>query len=164
MVKILEDEACPCGSGRLYQDCHIALRMPATSPPATEKINCIVIPEPFPNSRQVSKRVGSNKGPFWIGQNNAPSYHCGKCETTLVTGMPFYFIKDAVFCCPECSSYNEIPLQPAIPLSDRPLPVTNRNSPCPCGSGRKYKHCHGVVTLANDAQSPPKLKVSVSER
>ena len=21
----------------------------------------------------------------------------------------------------------------------------NRNSPCPCGSGRKYKHCHGAV-------------------
>ncbi len=22
---------------------------------------------------------------------------------------------------------------------------TSRNSPCPCGSGKKYKHCHGVV-------------------
>ena len=21
----------------------------------------------------------------------------------------------------------------------------NRNAPCPCGSGRKYKHCHGAV-------------------
>ena len=21
----------------------------------------------------------------------------------------------------------------------------SRNAPCPCGSGRKYKHCHGVV-------------------
>ncbi len=20
---------------------------------------------------------------------------------------------------------------------------TGRNQPCPCGSGRKYKHCHG---------------------
>ncbi|RYD89542.1 MAG: hypothetical protein EOP61_31435, partial [Sphingomonadales bacterium] len=20
-----------------------------------------------------------------------------------------------------------------------------RNSPCPCGSGRKYKHCHGAL-------------------
>jgi preprotein translocase subunit SecA len=24
----------------------------------------------------------------------------------------------------------------------------NRNSPCPCGSGRKYKHCHGNVAVA----------------
>jgi preprotein translocase subunit SecA len=23
--------------------------------------------------------------------------------------------------------------------------VVSRNSPCPCGSGRKYKHCHGAV-------------------
>ena len=21
----------------------------------------------------------------------------------------------------------------------------SRNSPCPCGSGRKYKHCHGAM-------------------
>ena len=21
----------------------------------------------------------------------------------------------------------------------------NRNAPCPCGSGNKYKHCHGAV-------------------
>ena len=21
---------------------------------------------------------------------------------------------------------------------------TGRNQPCPCGSGRKYKHCHGA--------------------
>ncbi len=25
------------------------------------------------------------------------------------------------------------------------LPVVSRNAPCPCGSGRKYKHCHGVA-------------------
>ena len=24
--------------------------------------------------------------------------------------------------------------------------VVNRNAPCPCGSGRKYKHCHGALT------------------
>jgi len=21
-----------------------------------------------------------------------------------------------------------------------------RNDPCPCGSGKKYKHCHGKLT------------------
>jgi len=21
-----------------------------------------------------------------------------------------------------------------------------RNEPCPCGSGKKYKHCHGAVS------------------
>jgi preprotein translocase subunit SecA len=24
----------------------------------------------------------------------------------------------------------------------------SRNAPCPCGSGRKYKHCHGVIGAA----------------
>ncbi|MGB1553425.1 MAG: SEC-C metal-binding domain-containing protein, partial [Candidatus Puniceispirillaceae bacterium] len=27
-------------------------------------------------------------------------------------------------------------------------PIDNkvpRNAPCPCGSGRKYKHCHGKL-------------------
>ena len=23
--------------------------------------------------------------------------------------------------------------------------VVSRNAPCPCGSGRKYKHCHGTL-------------------
>jgi preprotein translocase subunit SecA len=25
------------------------------------------------------------------------------------------------------------------------LPRVGRNDPCPCGSGRKYKHCHGKL-------------------
>ncbi len=24
----------------------------------------------------------------------------------------------------------------------------NRNGPCPCGSGKRYKHCHGTVAPA----------------
>ncbi len=23
---------------------------------------------------------------------------------------------------------------------------TGRNAPCPCGSGKKYKHCHGRLS------------------
>jgi preprotein translocase subunit SecA len=26
------------------------------------------------------------------------------------------------------------------------LPRVGRNEPCPCGSGKKYKHCHGQLT------------------
>ncbi|HHW4680106.1 MAG TPA: preprotein translocase subunit SecA [Xylella taiwanensis] len=28
----------------------------------------------------------------------------------------------------------------------RDTPKVGRNDPCPCGSGKKYKHCHGLVT------------------
>jgi preprotein translocase subunit SecA len=24
-------------------------------------------------------------------------------------------------------------------------PTVRRNAPCPCGSGRRYKHCHGAT-------------------
>ncbi|MEO6359741.1 MAG: preprotein translocase subunit SecA [Sphingomicrobium sp.] len=37
--------------------------------------------------------------------------------------------------------------RPSYPASDGeavPAP-TSRNSPCPCGSGQKYKHCHGQI-------------------
>jgi preprotein translocase subunit SecA len=26
----------------------------------------------------------------------------------------------------------------------RDMPKVGRNDPCPCGSGKKYKHCHGA--------------------
>jgi uncharacterized protein YecA (UPF0149 family) len=29
--------------------------------------------------------------------------------------------------------------------SQMPAQKTGRNDPCPCGSGKKYKKCHGVV-------------------
>ena len=40
-----------------------------------------------------------------------------------------------------------IPTQRATPRGDDPFagnPDIRRNDPCPCGSGQKYKHCHGA--------------------
>lgn len=41
------------------------------------------------------------------------------------------------------------PSQPTAPDFDPANPQTwgkvARNAPCPCGSGKKYKHCHGAV-------------------
>ena len=35
----------------------------------------------------------------------------------------------------------------ALPVSALPegFERTGRNAPCPCGSGRKFKHCHGAL-------------------
>jgi uncharacterized protein len=30
------------------------------------------------------------------------------------------------------------------PATRRVLPTPGRNDPCPCGSGKKYKKCHGA--------------------
>jgi preprotein translocase subunit SecA len=35
--------------------------------------------------------------------------------------------------------------QPVDPNNPRTWDKTQRNAPCPCGSGRKYKHCHGAL-------------------
>ncbi|MFV0302606.1 MAG: SEC-C metal-binding domain-containing protein, partial [Paracoccus sp. (in: a-proteobacteria)] len=38
---------------------------------------------------------------------------------------------------------------PLVPGFDEADPATwgnpSRNDPCPCGSGRKFKHCHGAL-------------------
>jgi len=33
-------------------------------------------------------------------------------------------------------------------------PVVGRNDPCPCGSGKRYKHCHGAAGAAPAAAAP----------
>jgi len=35
------------------------------------------------------------------------------------------------------------PVRPASTIAD--MPRVGRNEPCPCGSGKKYKHCHGKL-------------------
>jgi preprotein translocase subunit SecA len=39
--------------------------------------------------------------------------------------------------------------KPSLPFADAEGEVetapVSRNAPCPCGSGRKYKHCHGQL-------------------
>ncbi|HKR25633.1 MAG TPA: preprotein translocase subunit SecA [Allosphingosinicella sp.] len=40
------------------------------------------------------------------------------------------------------------PLQsplPDLPPGGEVVPPASRNAPCPCGSGRKFKHCHGAI-------------------
>ena len=31
------------------------------------------------------------------------------------------------------------------PTAAAPKVMVGRNEPCPCGSGKKYKHCHGKL-------------------
>lgn len=38
---------------------------------------------------------------------------------------------------------------------DRPHAAVGRNDPCPCGSGRRFKHCHGSATSGPEAVSVP---------
>ena len=43
---------------------------------------------------------------------------------------------------------SEAPAETPAPASQpyhRDIPKVGRNDPCPCGSGKKYKHCHGQL-------------------
>jgi uncharacterized protein len=45
---------------------------------------------------------------------------------------------------------------PGVMAQREPLrraPKVGRNDPCPCGSGKKYKRCHGAVEVATDSGS-----------
>ena len=35
--------------------------------------------------------------------------------------------------------------KPIVQLGESSIPPAGRNEPCPCGSGKKYKHCHGKL-------------------
>jgi GT2 family glycosyltransferase len=41
--------------------------------------------------------------------------------------------------------------------------ATSRNAPCHCGSGKRYKHCHGVASHGNDA-SPTLVQALAEQR
>ena len=38
----------------------------------------------------------------------------------------------------------------------------NRNAPCPCGSGKRFKHCHGAATGSSEPLSPLPANLSQS--
>lgn len=45
--------------------------------------------------------------------------------------------------------------QPTDPRDHAGRDAHRRNDPCPCGSGRKWKHCHGAHPSLRDRQRPP---------
>jgi tetratricopeptide (TPR) repeat protein len=86
---------------------------------------------------------GSITGDF--GGSEPPPQRCGHCgwdpEEEKATRMPMKEVEALAR-----ALRSTQPLTPSPP-STRPEPVTRqkvgRNEPCPCGSGSKYKHCHG---------------------
>jgi preprotein translocase subunit SecA len=50
---------------------------------------------------------------------------------------------------PEIALAEEAPAGPRTAPFVRGERKVGRNEPCPCGSGRKYKHCHGALQAAD---------------
>ena len=53
-------------------------------------------------------------------------------------------ITNVTYTAPTETGEVESVVDPATALAD--LPRVGRNDPCPCGSGKKYKHCHGALS------------------
>ncbi len=46
---------------------------------------------------------------------------------------------------PDCNHDHDHHHGPAVETYRRESPKSGRNDPCPCGSGRKFKKCHGAA-------------------
>jgi len=70
----------------------------------------------------VELRVGPDEAEEALAQHGSPEMYETRRDPALVR--------------------QQAPLDPRDPAT---WGATARNAPCPCGSGRKYKHCHGAV-------------------
>ena len=44
------------------------------------------------------------------------------------------------------------------------MPNIGRNQPCPCGSGKKYKRCHGAYTAHESRPHTPDSQAAFAQR
>ena len=106
MAKIKLDEACPCGSGKLYRECHIASLRQQVTPDITQHLSLSVIPEPDPGSRAVFIYEGAGTI-VMRGFDVGLSMDCGKCGAPLIVGMPIHRIQNVVIRCQGCGAFND---------------------------------------------------------
>jgi hypothetical protein len=120
MAKIDPDEPCPCGSGKLYRDCHQAqTELPAI---VSEHVALTIMPEPDPGTRSVFQRVGEGTV-FFAGRATQTSFDCGKCHTALMVGVVLEQAGGAVLRCPNCGAFNDT--QSAAPQTNKQGPENN---------------------------------------
>lgn len=65
---------------------------------------------------------------------------CLKCNWT---GVPVVVRGVEDHRCPSCEIGVATDQEWRLSLEVAALPTVGRNDPCPCGSGKKYKKCHG---------------------
>lgn len=106
MAKIDLDEPCPCGSGKIYRDCHISALLQRVLPAIDEEIFLMVIPEPDPNTRTVFESTTENTILFQ-GYDVGVALCCGKCRSRLTLGIARSQILGIVMKCNRCGAFNE---------------------------------------------------------
>lgn len=106
MAKIKPEEPCPCGSGKLFADCHAPKVIGYQRPVISQRIALKVIPEPDPDTRAVFVRIGDETILMESNVTNI-SMDCGKCGSPLIVGLDPRQVGNIVIQCNHCGSFND---------------------------------------------------------
>lgn len=106
MAKIDPDEPCPCGSGKLFKECH-GPRVRVDEPPTiTEREPLSVIPEPDSDTRAVFILTGEGTV-VMSGLATGLARCCGTCGAPLIVGLKREQVQGLVVKCNDCGSFND---------------------------------------------------------
>jgi hypothetical protein len=111
----------------------VAVRPPPSPPAADRPI------APQPNASDGSARDGAAAAPrppapIRPPGGSVPATHAFDAKRRI----------DAIQRARDASRQNATTNGPPKPATPTNVPKVDRNDPCPCGSGKKYKRCHGV--------------------
>jgi predicted RNA-binding Zn-ribbon protein involved in translation (DUF1610 family) len=107
MVKIKDSEPCPCGSGKLFGECHGPRILARKSVDVSRVVNLNVIPEPDPDTRAVFEKIGA--GSVVLHSHETSVAHCcGNCGSHLAEGIDISRFSNIVIKCNHCGSFNEL--------------------------------------------------------
>ena len=160
-----DGDACPCGSGVVYAGCcgPILDGMPAPTAEALMRsrytayvkgaIDHVIATHDAATRGQVDREGAEqwSRETEWAGLEILATARGGEADTDgmvefvargVTRGAPFAQREKAVFSKVDGAWYyvdGAIVREPV-----RKAPTVGRNEPCPCGSGRKYKKCHGA--------------------
>jgi predicted RNA-binding Zn-ribbon protein involved in translation (DUF1610 family) len=114
MAKIDPNEPCPCGSGKLFLECHEPLVIANRPIIINKRIPLKVISEPDPDTRSVFMKMGEGTIVFRAFANET-ALTCGKCGEALVVGMERNQVQNLVIKCNDCGSFNDTLVTPTAP-------------------------------------------------
>ena len=68
-----------------------------------------VISKPEEGTKKVWQKKGEEEGALIFKGSGDLDFECGKCPAVLAEGLEEGELRDVVFRCPVCGSFNEIP-------------------------------------------------------
>lgn len=105
-MKLVDEEPCPCGSGKLYGECHKAMLRTTITVADLNHIPLTVISEPDPNTRTVFEHTGTGTI-FFFDPNGCYSLDCGSCGAPLLVVSNRQQVSNVVLHCSACGDFND---------------------------------------------------------